>query len=449
MTSDRISRGWWLAATLAVAAFAAYVSLVPFRFTRPPHAMTIEYVRMRMVDRGWLSHSNLAANALMLLPLGFFGAATLVQEGARAWQRVLAACVVLAASIALSVTIETLQIFVPGRTPSLADVEAQTVGTVVGVIGWMVLGRETAVWSARFVSGSRRSLEAALFGYAVIQTFWLLHPLDVTVEPSNLARKFRHGGIVVNPLHSPALHWAALPSMLADFLFATPIGVLAAIAGRDPGTRRSAAAAVAIGALFFGAGEVAQIFVQSRTADVVDFAANACGVVAGVVLAAMFISRPARSDASSRSAATTRGAFVALVLAAAVYTAYNLSPFDFVISRGQMIRRAGMLAGVPFYAYYENPEFKALGDAILKLSLAAPLGVFFQLGWRPDETPFRRSLVAGWLALTGLFFTAVEIGQIFVPSRYPDNSDILTGIFAVWLGMRLTRPFTRPRTGSR
>jgi VanZ family protein len=37
--------------------------------------------------------------------------------------------------------------------------------------------------------------------------------------------------------------------------------------------------------------------------------------------------------------------------------------------------------------------------------------------------------------LIGLaIFTAVEVGQMFLPSRYPDETDILLGVFGAWLG---------------
>jgi VanZ family protein len=377
----------------------------------------------------------------MLVPFGFFGTAALAGAAPGVARRALACAVVLSVSLVLSVTIETLQVFVPRRTPSLADIQAQAVGTAIGAFAWAALGRECGALLARFASGSRRALEAVLAGYAAIRYLLLLGPLDVSVGLPELARKFRTGGVVLNPLASPALRWEQVPALLSDVVLAAPVGVLAMIAATPPGTRRRVPSAVFYGGLFFLSAEIAQLFVRSRRADVADLAANALGVAAGALLAAAVTTRVvgARQARPASHAVLTGG----IVVAALLYAAYNLSPFDFTFSRAQVASRAGMLAGVPFHAYYVNQEFKALADLFLKVSLALPLGVLFQMRWRPDDSPFRRSLVTGWLVVSAAFFSAVEVGQVFLPSRFPDNSDIILGVGAVWLGMRLARPFSR------
>jgi VanZ family protein len=132
---------------------------------------------------------------------------------------------------------------------------------------------------------------------------------------------------------------------------------------------------------------------------------------------------------------------VALGLAASLYVSYNLTPFDFAFSRQTMGDRLDVFSRVPFHGYYQNPEFKALRDALTKICLALPFGLLFQLRFRPDARQHRRIWIAGWLIVTTLFFTGVEIGQVFVPSRFPDNTDVLLAIGGVWLGIRAARPF--------
>jgi glycopeptide antibiotics resistance protein len=194
-----------------------------------------------------------------------------------------------------------------------------------------------------------------------------------------------------------------------------------------------------LGGLYFLLGELAQLFVRSRVADVVDLSANVCGVVIGVMLMSALTSRTVSGQRSLRTAQAWLTA--ALALSALFYVLYNLSPFNFTFSRAQVAGRAGMLLRVPFAGYYQNPEFKALADACIKIAIALPFGVLFQLGWQPDKNRFGRLLQSGWLVLTGIFFAAVEVGQVFLPSRYPDDTDILLAVLAVWIGMRVTRPF--------
>jgi VanZ family protein len=192
------------------------------------------------------------------------------------------------------------------------------------------------------------------------------------------------------------------------------------------------------GVAFFATAEGMQLFLRSRTADVVDLGANVLGMVVGVLVTAAVADGPA----GDRQAPRRRLLFsAALGIAALVYAAYNLSPFDFSFSSELVAGRIGRLTNVPFHGYYLNQEFKALRDVFVKVGLALPLGVFFVLRFRPDRLTSGRAVTAGWLLLTALFFTAVEAGQVILPSRYPDNTDVLLAVAAVWLGTRITRRF--------
>jgi glycopeptide antibiotics resistance protein len=132
-----------------------------------------------------------------------------------------------------------------------------------------------------------------------------------------------------------------------------------------------------------------------------------------------------------------------LVACVALYLAYNLSPYDFRLNQAFAERRLGQLLAVPFLGYYQNPEFKALRDLLLKMSMTLPIGFFLDrlLGFHDERA--RRLLTMAALLAAGLFFAAVEAGQALLPSRYPDNTDILLAVVGVWLGLRLSRPFAR------
>jgi VanZ family protein len=443
VSSERRLQWWWAALALGVAAFAIYISLVPFNFVRPHAGLTMTGLLERTLDRRVGSHTNLLANVVMFVPLGFFGLGVFVHEQSRAWQWLIAAAGVLAASLTLSFTIEAAQVLVPGRTPSLFDIVAQTLGACIGMVGWAALAKEVRTFSLRFAAGSRRALETALAGYAVVHMYLLLQPLDVTVELTDIWRRIRAGRVVLNPLRSPTLTWDLLPAMLADFALAAPIGVLAAIAGRPAGTRRGMLPAVALGWSFFACGEIAQIFVRSRTADIVDLLANGLGVLAGVALVSAVTPGPIESERRQPGTWRLR---TGLIVATLIYAAYNLSPFDFTYAGQATIRRFNVLLNPPFLGYYINQEFKALADIAIKVSLSVPFGLFFQRLFRPDLSAYRRTVTIAWFGSMAAFFTAVEVGQVFVPSRYPDNTDVLLALTGIWVGIRLARPFTSPAT---
>jgi VanZ family protein len=93
-----------------------------------------------------------------------------------------------------------------------------------------------------------------------------------------------------------------------------------------------------------------------------------------------------------------------------------------------------MMFEPPFYGYYQNPEAKAVNDLLIKIALALPIGLC--LGWsiRAGGVRYGRVLIALASVLAVLFFTAVEAGQILLPTRYPDSTDILLGLIGVLVG---------------
>ncbi len=371
-------------AALAVmaAACAAYVSLVPFRFAVPAEIPSLVELLWTNGRVGGMLHGNGLANVVLFVPFGFFGLGALLAERSGWWRWVMAMLAVAAASVATSIGIEALQVFVPGRTPALADIVAQTVGTGVGFAGWMMLGREARVWASRFTTGHTSALRLALGIYTAIYALYLVLPLDVTVDPGVLAERFRNGRIVFDPMQSPALTWDLLPSLIADLVMAVPVGVFASLVGVAPGARRPPLRAFVLAALVFAAGEIAQVFVQSRTADVVDLAAALVGAAAGVGLAPRSARRRRPAVTAGRRARPVLVASLAAVTG--LYVAYNWSPFDFNLSRDFIASRIGRFLAVPFAGYYQNAEFKALSDATIKLSISVPFGVLLQLLVRPD-----------------------------------------------------------------
>jgi len=286
-SGSRDLRRWCAVLAALTAAFVAYISLVPFNFTRPPDA-TLAEAFLRSLETNLGSRSNFAGNVLLFGPLGFFGGGAVLAAAQRRAHDVLAAVAFVLLSIALSFAIEFLQVLVPGRTPSLADVTAQTAGVIAGLSAWLFFSRDIVGWAERHGSDRRRdALRLGLMAFAVGRAIAMLLPLDVTLDLGLLAEKYRNGLIVLNPMGSPALSWDVLPASLADLALSVPIGLLACLVGLPSGRRHHPGLALLLGWAFVGLVEVAQVFVLSRTADVVDFFGNAIGVAAGAVRAAV------------------------------------------------------------------------------------------------------------------------------------------------------------------
>ena len=434
-SGTRDLRRWCAVLAALTAAFAAYISLVPFNFRWPPDA-TLTEAFLRSVGTNVVSRSNFAGNVLLFGPLGFFGGGAVLVAARRRGRDLLAAVALVLCSIALSFAIEFLQVLVPERSPSLADVTAQTAGVFAGLSAWVFLSKDIVRWAERRGSDRRRdALRLGLMAFAAGWALAMLLPLDVTLDLGLLAEKYRNGLIVLNPRGSPALSWDVLPSSFADLALSIPIGLLACLVGLPSGRRHHPALALFLGWVFVGLVEVAQVFVLSRTADIVDFFVNATGVAAGVWVASRVLSNRWAQASSSRLP------IAGLAVSLGVCMVYHWSPFDFQLS-GEVIRpRIPMIFEAPFYGYYQNPETKAVGELLVKLALGAPIGIF--LGWwmRSTAAGYRRIAIAAASVLTAIFFTVVEAGQLLLPTRYPDNTDILLGLAGVLVGSWMVRRF--------
>jgi VanZ family protein len=427
-------RRWCAILAALTAAFATYISLVPFNFTWPPDA-TLAGAVHRLLEAELVSRSNFLGNVLLFAPLGFFGAGVVFAPAKRRAYSVIGVVALVAMSIALSLAIELLQVFVPGRTPSLVDVAAQTAGMLAGVGTWLVVSQRVLDRAERRGAGRQDALRVALLLFTAGRALAMLLPLDVTLDLGLLAGKFRSGFIVLNPMRSAALSWETLPARVADLALSIPIGVLACLGGMSPGRRRHAGLALLMGWVFVGLLELAQVFVMSRTADVGEWLVNAAGVAAGVWLTGRLVAgRPGESLAS-----TSWVPIGGLAASLGLYVLYNWSPFDFQFS-GELIRqRVPLIFGVPFHGYYQNPEIKAIDDVLVKMAMGVPLGMF--LGWLVSVNPgvLRRAAVAIACVLTAIFFVVIEAGQILLPSRYPDNTDIVLGLAGALLGSWVVR----------
>jgi len=419
------------------AAFATYISLVPFNFTRPPDATLVEAFQ-RSLEADLVSRSNFAGNVLLFGPLGFFGGGAVLSATQGRARHLFGAVALVALSITLSFAIEFLQVLVPGRTPSLADMTAQTAGMLAGMGAWLLVSGDILRWAERRGSDRRRdALYLGLMVFAAGRALAMLLPLDVTLDLGLLAEKYRNGLIVLNPMASPALSWEGLPARLPDLALSIPIGVLACLAGMPPGRRRHTGLALLLGWAVVGCVEAAQVFFVSRTADVVDWFVNATGVAAGVWLTTRFL--PGRLD--QVPAPSWWIPIGGLVVSLAFYVLYNWSPFDFQLSGEVTGPRMPMIFGAPFYSYSQNPEIKAVDDLLVKVALGVPIGMFLSWWIRESPSGYRRLVVATAWVLTAIFFAVVEAGQLLLLTRYPDNTDILLGLAGVLVGRWMVRRF--------
>lgn len=429
---------------LLMAAFftmvAVYGSLVPFHFRPLPlDEALFRFSRTPYLALGIASRADFVANILLFIPLGFLamGAARTDRRGRVGG--VVAALAVATFTLLLSLAIEFTQEFFPPRTVSLNDLLAESEGALVGIALWTLAGQRITEWARAFLRERDRPafLVRLLAAYAVVFFIVQLLPLDLTIDRGELAQKYREGRIVLDPF---AVHYSSLVARLwdyaADIVLHLPIGALAVIGWTDTRRQRAASVAILLGVVFVAVVELCQVFVFTRYADATDVLTGSLGVACGVAVAIRIARKISVRDRLPAAAG------VWPVLGALAWTAvlvtYHWFPFDFVITREMLVARLPLLLAEPFHSYYFGSEFHAFTEITRKLMLAVPLGGLLKLALPPAHT--RRRPLTDILAIAcacGLFFFVTEFGQIFLPDRIPDLTDVgiaEAGVLAgIWL----------------
>ncbi len=184
--------------------------------------------------------------------------------------------------------------------------------------------------------------------------------------------------------------------------------------------------------------EFMQIFVVARYSGTGDVLLGLVGALIGRRAYFQYVRNtgqllPVAADSSLRE--------LALSLAIlAVYALFLLCvfwvPFNFTDDRQHLKLSYQSLWVAPFAKLYIGSEFNALSQVMAKMGFFLPLGVLFSWRMHGIRPTFCFGL-AGLVAIAiGLL---IELGQIFLPGKYPDFTDILfylIGILVgVWLGM--------------
>lgn len=425
----------WIA--LALVGFAIYVSLIPLEWRALPlNAAWADFWSSVTSPEQRLSRTNFLANVLLFVPLGFALMGMVLIDRPFSVARVAAAVLLtMAVSLLASVTAEFLQVFTPGRVPSGLDIVAQSIGTALGIGSWGVTGRRFTHWVRAVVSATEQDRLVRLLGaYVAAWLFVNLAPFDITVDLGVLGRRFRTGDIVLVPFGAPTGAARQMWDVLAAVISAVPLGVYGVASVLPHARGRAASNGFAMGAALVILMEVAHVFIRSHSADVTDVLFGCAGVYIGVLAAPRVLSAP-RIEEGPRRSGIPVWPVAAFFLWCIVLMAYHWLPYDFAVDSEDVRRKLGRMSLVPFSGY-GGSDLNALNDVLVKLGLAMPLGFAAALVIRRAQ--IRSPLfTAAWIGLAAIVFGVVELGQFFLPTRIPDPTDVLMGVFGACLGIAL------------
>lgn len=139
-----------------------YATLNPFNF-RFRHLSLSNY--LARFTFGPSAPFDFSRNILLFVPLGFFLGVILDQRG---WSKKRVRIVVFFSGLLLTITVESLQQFIPGRQPSVLDLIANTLGAVAGLVFFRLWqNRHTAIDWIRSAITDPPKILAAMGAYVL------------------------------------------------------------------------------------------------------------------------------------------------------------------------------------------------------------------------------------------------------------------------------------------
>jgi len=181
--------------------FIIYGSLVPLELKDLPLETAVsQFKNIRYLNLSVRARTDWIANILLYIPLAF-GASVMFSGVRYPLVRALSSVVVLVFCLALAVAIEFAQLFFPPRTVSLNDLTAESLGTVIGVLGWQFFGAYFSKLYHHLLSGSSLSAQSAIIFYLLIYVALSLFPFDFVTSFAELNAKLANGNdAIILPL---------------------------------------------------------------------------------------------------------------------------------------------------------------------------------------------------------------------------------------------------------
>jgi VanZ family protein len=421
------------AALLAAhACFIIYGSIVPFGFEYIPLSEAWEEFKTILFSPvGRLSRANLMANVLIGIPGPFLFLA--VFHNKRGWLILALVPAALLYSALLASTAEFLQIFLPGRMTMLSDILAQTAGGAAGVLFWLWIGPYfRAMVKALIFQDKHAGTESFLF-WCYLSLLLLLHalPLDLSARPGPLYAQLEDGRILLVPFSS----WTGPSSFfnsLQTVLFWMPVGwFLVRIRGWS---LMGAVIAAALGAALF---ELIQIFVLSRITDSTNIILGSAGALTGGIIGTWKKKWKITPDSSSTKKT---------VLGALIFSGWLLlvirsfwAPFTFTLDKDFLRDRINEIGLVPLQTYLGKPYTMSAFNILELFVYFIPLGIIFSTFITRRLGRDSARVMAGlFFIIACLLAVLVELGQVFIPGRYPDITDVIIMVTGAMLGHSVT-----------
>jgi glycopeptide antibiotics resistance protein len=445
MKSERFVQRVFFGLTALFVFFIIYASWTPG--APIPGGGRRHFIGLRLSDFS-LVHDlrDITTNVLLYIPLGLF----LALAVSRRRPKFVSPWLIIGPLV--SSIMETGQSFI-GRSPDVVDIMTNTVGYAIGY--WMVVsavrfyGLSPAVvlgFGPEEAQDTRtRTIAALRFIYVCIYILVAVLPFDMSVSASRIYAQLLPDDmgrvrIILDPTYQ-LRHWHENGLKLTlDLLSLVPIGALTTFLSVLRG-RTSIFTGVYATVVVAVAGEIAQIFILSRTTDIVMIPiAVVAGILGwGFVRIWFHLQNAELASVHRKSGKAWSPAFIALIGYGLVILFFTWSPFHFEGDPTTVAKKIIYDSNlVPFKEHFEARDISAAVDIVKEAGLFAPFGIlmsYLLVAIRPSARRWKIVLLSA--AGCVVFATFTELSQAVCVDRYIDITDILLAGFGGLCGAML------------
>ena len=404
-----------------------YASILPVKYQATTVAKAIqEFEDLPWLDIQLYGRADWAANMLVVLPLGWLGAAAIDWKRSSRRPLLIAIPPLTVFLCAVVVGIEFLQSWFPPRTQSLNDILAGCLGALFGPLIWLISGRWTLQTAARVLNsgGMRERLWLAGLLYIVANLVFAVLPFDIVVNSEELKQKYLLGRIEFLPdLNS--LRGLIKPVVLS-VVRVLPLTLLLCFA-------RGVRSAVIWSIAFSVACEAVQIPVFTRTASFFHVITSMAGVfLAAVMYSTQFVWMPILR----RPAVWL---LIGSLSAAALFGVIVLKSDRFIQDPLEISQRWRGFFGWPMAGYYYQAEFAALTTLVYKSLIFTWIGGCFGMAVTLSENASRSPIAISTTILMIAIAMLVEVSQVYLSPHIPDAFDTCVYAATMLIASNLVR----------
>jgi len=406
--------------------FVIYGSLVPLQYVGLEFADAWQkFLVIPFLELGVTSRADWVANGLLFIPLTFLAMSSFWQDGKNKSNILLTVLIVLGAAL-LSTSIEFTQLFFPQRTVSQNDIFAEAIGGTVGVLLWWRLHSYFLDFIEQWFSENLEGKwQLYLTLYLVCMLIYSVMPLDLTLSPVELYRKWDDGRLVLIPFSFISKPFVMiLYDVLTDIVLWVPVTIL--WLKTKPLTSLQVFIRIVMAASFI---ELAQVFVFSRYTDINDVITASLGAYLGIIVSKRYLlltDHPERkAQLMKKNNFLIGGGFY--VLWSTILIAMYCYPYNLTISNEYITKQLNYFFSVPFSSYYYGSEYRAITQFFRKVLFAIPLGISLAIAFSQRKVINKSIKVT--LALMFLFTTLlfIELLQMLIPAKTANLTDVFIG----------------------